>query len=658
MAAKFNKPSAAPFFYGRITREEAEWFLRERGTEEGLFLLRESISPLGNYAISICHNNNVHHYSIEKRLDGQFMIAEGKPFPGPLELIEHHKTTIDGFVTKPTKPCNRSKFQPAIAFRGMTYTDLENELLKKAEKMKNVRMETALGAQRDHLMVMVAKDLHTQMPWFHGSISRDEADKRLTADGHEDGKFLVRLREDRKTFALSLSHKGEARHYMIEKKDKFHILGGPKFDCIMMMIDHYHNKADGLLCKLVLPCPAPNFDKGKWRKYMDYNCSNLAYGSTEQISRSRNGSFQDTVDAPGIPSYRAPQPPVHSMDFPPAVPPSRSERRTSSRARAPLPPLPRGINEEMWEEQDRPTERHKSMHDIDANNLMKIYDTVPRNEEMFSLRRSQIKLDQENLGSGQFGSVAKGECTLRNGNVIPVAVKTLKNEDVGAKEEMLKEARFMMNLNHKHIIRMIGICDADCVMLVLELAPKGPLNSFLKNNKDMKQSNIVEIMWQVAQGMEYLQQKKHVHRDLAARNVLLVDEHTAKISDFGMSKAMSREQNYYEAQNAGKWPLKWYAPECVYYWKFDSKSDVWSYGVTLWEATSYGDKPYRKMKGQEILHFLVEENKRLQKPSRCPEEVYEVMLDCWKYDKNERPTFTQLETRMAYIYNCLKERGE
>lgn len=651
MAARFNKPSASPFFYGRITREEAEYFLRERGSEEGLFLLRESISPLGNYAISICHNNNVHHYSIEKRLDGQFMIAEGKPFPGPLELIEHHKTTIDGFVTKPTKACNRAKFQPAIAFRGMTYTDLENELLKKAEKMKNVRMETALGAQRDHLMVMVAKDLHTQMPWFHGSISRDEADRRLAADGHDDGKFLVRLREDKKTYALSLSHKGETRHYMIEKKDKFHILGGPKFDCIMMMIDHYHNKADGLLCKLALPCPAPNYDKGKWRKYMDYNCSNLAYGSTDQFSRS-----SDIQDGAGVPSFPAPQPPVGSS---PPVPPSRpTGRRSSNRVRAPLPPLPRGIKDETWEEQDFPPERHRSMHGIDANNLMKIYDTVPRNDEMFSLERRQIKLDQENLGSGQFGSVAKGECTLRNGSVIPVAVKTLKNEDIGAKEEMLKEARFMMNLNHKHIIRMIGICDADCVMLVLELAPKGPLNSFLKNNKDMKQSNIVEIMWQVASGMAYLQQKKYVHRDLAARNVLLVDEHTAKISDFGMSKAMSREQNYYEAQNAGKWPLKWYAPECVYYWKFDSKSDVWSYGVTLWEATSYGDKPYRKMKGQEILRFLVEENQRLSKPPRCPDEVYEIMLECWKYDKNERPTFIQLETKMSYIFNCLLERGE
>ena len=89
-----------------------------------------------HYTLPVSVSCSVHHYSIEKRLDGQFMIAEGKPFPGPLELIEHHKTTIDGFVTKPTKPCNRAKFQPAIAFRGMTYTDLENELLKKAEKMK------------------------------------------------------------------------------------------------------------------------------------------------------------------------------------------------------------------------------------------------------------------------------------------------------------------------------------------------------------------------------------------------------------------------------------------------------------------------------------------------------------------------------------------
>ncbi|XP_063404419.1 tyrosine-protein kinase ZAP-70-like isoform X1 [Mytilus trossulus] len=185
-------------------------------------------------------------------------------------------------------------------------------------------------------------------------------------------------------------------------------------------------------------------------------------------------------------------------------------------------------------------------------------------------------------------------------------------------------------------------------MLVLELCPCGPLNSFLAKHKELKQSTVVQLMWQVAQGMAYLHSKNYVHRDLAARNVLLVSENSAKISDFGMSKALNIGNDYYKAQEAGKWPLKWYAPECVYYWKFDAKSDVWSYGVTLWEATSYGEKPYRKMKGNEILKFLVEDEKRLQKPDFCDEQVYEIMLECWQYDKKDRPTFEEIDHKMKY----------
>ncbi|OON23315.1 hypothetical protein X801_00774 [Opisthorchis viverrini] len=93
--------------------------------------------------------------------------------------------------------------------------------------------------------------------------------------------------------------------------------------------------------------------------------------------------------------------------------------------------------------------------------------------------------------------------------------------------------------------------------------------------------------------MAYLESCKFVHRDLAARNVLLVTRHFAKISDFGMSKALNFGSDYYRAATAGKWPLKWYAPECIYYFRFDSKSDVWSYGITLWEVYSYGERPYR-----------------------------------------------------------------
>jgi serine/threonine protein kinase len=132
-----------------------------------------------------------------------------------------------------------------------------------------------------------------------------------------------------------------------------------------------------------------------------------------------------------------------------------------------------------------------------------------------------------------------------------------------------------------------------------------------------------------------------VHRDLAARNVLLVNDAFAKISDFGMSKALGLGNEYYKAESAGKWPLKWYAPECIYFFRFDSKSDVWSYGVTLWEAMSYGQKPYKGLRGQQILE-KIEQGARLERPDKCPPGVYDVMMRCWSYDKSERPTFKEI----------------
>ncbi|ESO94607.1 hypothetical protein LOTGIDRAFT_118204 [Lottia gigantea] len=234
------------------------------------------------------------------------------------------------------------------------------------------------------------------------------------------------------------------------------------------------------------------------------------------------------------------------------------------------------------------------------------------------------------LGSGQFGFVYKGLCRL-GGKEIPVAIKKLKNEELvpGVEPELYREAKVMQELENKNIVQMIGICKSDGIMLVLEIAPLGPLNKFLPKNKDMTDAEITRLVLQVARGMAYLESKKFVHRDLAARNVLLVSKKFAKISDFGMSKALSRDSNYYEAENAGKWPLKWYALECILYWKFDSRSDVWSFGVTMWEAFSYGGKPYSGMKSQEILEFL-QKNERLSKPDKCPDEAYKIMKECWQ----------------------------
>ncbi|KAL5021706.1 hypothetical protein ScPMuIL_000861 [Solemya velum] len=645
------KASSVMYFYGRITREEAEIILKERGCREGLFLLRESINPLGNYAISICHNNEVYHYSIEKQIDGSFMIPQGQKFTGPIELISHHKNKLDGFVTKPTVECDRLPCQTPVAFRGMTYMDLENELVKKAETIKNADMNKALGSHREHLVTMVSKQLHEKQPWYHGKIGREEAEKRLQKSGHSNGKFIIRLRDDKKTFALSLSHNNQTRHYIVEKQGdgKLAIQDGPKFECVIMLVDHYHNKQDGLLCKLSTPCCCPGYDKKKYQKYLENASDNLAYLTYKDLkgrqASQRNGTPVSPTGPPGrrlssvnranIPLPSVPKPDPNEPVHPAPLPPGHHDRH-------PLEAATNGF------------ENHMGGRPRNGDAMEEIYSQLPRTKDAFELKEKQIEIEDE-LGSGQFGSVRKGVVNMRDGKRVPVAIKMLKNQDIqpGCEPEILKEARLMRELSHKYIVRMIGLCKAKSIMLVLELAALGPLNSYLKYQR-LPQWNIVELMMQVSKGMQYLESKKFVHRDLAARNVLMVSEHFAKISDFGMSKALQMDSNYYEASQAGKWPLKWYAPECVYYWKFDSKSDVWSYGITLWEATSYGQRPYGKMKAQEILQFVVEENQRLPKPEMCDEDVYQVMLLCWMYEKEDRPNFSEISNKMEVLYQKLR----
>ncbi|XP_025111038.1 tyrosine-protein kinase SYK-like isoform X2 [Pomacea canaliculata] len=618
-------PSSVPYFYGRITREEAEIFLKERGMKDGLFLLRESISPMGNYAISICYNSKIHHYSIEKQVDGMYKIPEGKPFVGPVELILHYKQNVDGFITQPTIACDRLPSQSPVAFRGITYHQLEKALQLEAKKI-GADMDRAMGPMRDTLVKRVAQQLHQDMPWFHSKITREQAVARMDEDGHVSGKFLVRQRDEKNSFALTLSYEGESRHYLIahNKDGRYSIEDGPRFDCLMMLIDNYHNKSDGLACKLTQPCCRPGYSSIDYDQYMIHNTRMSSLLRSSQAWRRM--SSED-----GPPPIRAPPPPPGSRPLPPR-PPEHDEVNGGN------------------------AEDHPDVHlEIDADELESIYGSVRIEVAAKDLHPDQIKLENK-LGQGNFGSVMKGTCTLGS-QVLPVAVKTLKTAELapGVESELMKEAKLMQQMDHKHIVRMIGVCKSDEVMLVLELAKLGPLNKYLPKNKDMPLWNVVELMAQVAKGMRYLESRNFVHRDLAARNILLCDPHFAKISDFGMSKPLSRENNYYVAQAAGKWPLKWYAPECIHYWKFDTKSDVWSYGVTLWEAASYGAKPYYKMKAQELLQFL-EEGNRLAKPISCSEEVYEVMLSCWK-DKDERPTFKDLVSRMEDLHKSLKQSG-
>lgn len=609
MAQDATRASAVNYFYGRISRDEAESILQTAGCKEGQYLLRENVSCAGNYALSICHNGRIHHYCIERQPDGSVMIPDGRKFAGPVELIHHHSQYLDGFLTKPKMPCARPTGTVPMAWPGVTMLELEQILLEEAEAQKlnkRIQLETALGPQRQKFVSIVAKKLHAEQPWYHGNITREAADRAISSSAHRNGKFLVREKDRGASFALSLSHQNSTKHYRIDKRktangEVFAIEEGPTFENLMDLVAHYYNKSDGLLCKLSVPCEKKGYVK-KERKIAGTSL-NPIYGMS--IDPLYGGSVRETGISRSVLESDAPLDEPDQPDSPlPALPAPRQTREAES-----------------------------------------IYNQV-RMDGIFMLSKEDLVLEDK-LGAGNFGSVMKGTYKHRR-NIIPVAVKVLKTSDMpSAEAELMKEAKMMANLDNEHIVRMIGVCKMTSVMLVLELASLGQLNKYLKKSQ-LSMSNVLELMHQVAKGMAYLESKNYVHRDLAARNVLLVDEHHAKISDFGMSKALGFDNQYYKAQEAGKWPIKWYAPECIFFFKFDSKSDVWSYGVTMWEATSYGDKPYRGLKGSQIIE-LIDQGQRLEKPPNCPSNVFDIMNRCWKRLPEERPTFSQLVTLVERV---------
>lgn len=610
-----TQATAVSYFYGRISRDEAESTLTDAGLEEGLYLLRESVAVPGNYVLSICHNRGVHHYSIERQPDGTVMITDGRPFPGPVELIHHHSLYLDGFLTKPKKPCARPDGKAPMAWPGVTMLDLEMILHEEASKMKinkQSQLVNVLGPQRQKFVSSVAKKLHLEQPWYHGEIEREEAEKIMAASGHKDGKFLMRIKDKGTQFAISISYRNNTKHYLIDQRKvsngiTYAIERGPSFENLMDLIAHYHNKVDGLLCKLTVPCVRNDYQPKK-RKPLSALNDNPTYG----ISPTFGGQVTQTGITP---------------DF---------------------------FGPGLLDEPDHPDVSASTASSM-SHEMEAIYDSVrveAMKKDMKELDRNDIELTGT-LGAGNFGSVESGNYLQRSkGKVlrtVPVAVKILKTGDLqAAQHEMMEEAKLMAKLDHRHIVRMIGICHSENIMLVLELAGLGPINKYLKKHR-LPMSNIIELLLQVAKGMEYLEANKFVHRDLAARNVLLANEHHAKISDFGMSRALGIGNQYYKAPSAGKWPIKWYAPECIYFLKFDSKSDVWSYGIVLWEGTSYGDKPYKGLRGADLITMIAEEGKRLEKPQECPQEVYNVMHACWQRLPQDRPTFSELVKMMSRI---------
>ncbi|KAA8592771.1 hypothetical protein FQN60_018226 [Etheostoma spectabile] len=280
----------------------------------------------------------------------------------------------------------------------------------------------------------------------------------------------------------------------------------------------------------------------------------------------------------------------------------------------------------------------------------------------WELLRDRLVLGKP-LGEGCFGQVVMGEALgldkEKPNRVTKVAVKMLKS-DATEKDlsDLISEMEMMKIIGkHKNIINLLGACTQDGPLYVIvEYASKGNLREFLRARRppgmeycynpdqvpveNMSIKDLVSCAYQVARGMEYLSSKKCIHRDLAARNVLVTEDNVMKIADFGLARDI-HHIDYYKKTTNGRLPVKWMAPEALFDRIYTHQSDVWSFGVLLWEIFTLGGSPYPGVPVEELFKLL-KEGHRMDKPSTCTEELYMMMRDCWHAVPSHRPTFKQL----------------
>jgi proto-oncogene tyrosine-protein kinase ROS len=275
--------------------------------------------------------------------------------------------------------------------------------------------------------------------------------------------------------------------------------------------------------------------------------------------------------------------------------------------------------------------------------------------------RNKLRLENF-IDRGEFGEVYQGTALDILGpstGPTPVAIKILIGQSPEEQRKFLSEAVLMRHFNHLNIVKVLGVCiDNDPIYIIMELMPGGDLLKFLREARRdngpalLTLQELVQISLDVAQGCRYLEQQRFIHRYIAARNCLVSSkgaDRIVKIGNFGLAEDLLYSTDYYQVEDQERLPVRWIAPEALLQGKFTFKSDIWSYGVLLWEIMTLGNQPYHGRTDQEVRQFVTGGG-RLERPDNCPSQLYKVMQCCWKEYASERPHFTQI---VEFVSNFL-----
>ncbi|XP_014867518.1 PREDICTED: focal adhesion kinase 1 isoform X13 [Poecilia mexicana] len=316
-----------------------------------------------------------------------------------------------------------------------------------------------------------------------------------------------------------------------------------------------------------------------------------------------------------------------------------------------LPSIPKVSNHEKRMEKRMDGVRTRAVCVSETDDYAEIIDeedtyTMPSTRD-YEIQRDCIELGRC-IGEGQFGDVHQGVYISQENPALSVAVKTCKNSTSDSvREKFLQEALTMRQFDHPHIVKLMGVITENPVWIIMELCTLGELRSFLQVRKySLDLATLILYSYQLSTALAYLESKRFVHRDIAARNVLVSTVDCVKLGDFGLSRYME-DSSYYKASK-GKLPIKWMAPESINFRRFTTASDVWMFGVCMWEILMYGIKPFQGVKNNDVIG-RIENGERLAMPPQCPPTLYSLMTKCWSYDPSKRPRFNELKTQLSTI---------